>query len=264
MILEKADSKIVNYRVKKGGHVFRDTPVNLVQQHIVDDFSPKDRKMILSSYTLSPTTERKQFNIYACLLSLLITTLLIAIPLSPFKISIFSSLQPAGILFFPFSFAILDTINEFFGRKHACFTVYMVAVMLLFAAMMIFISLHLDFPSKKINALHQAIYENLPKLLLINCICLLIADNTNNFVFSKLKHLCNGRYLALRCLISTVIGQFLYSLIWISLFFNSKLQTPALINYIIDNYAFKLVYSLSVCIPCTILAVKYLKSKLDE
>jgi len=257
MILEKICTKFVTYRVKDGGHLFRDTPNNLVKNHLIDFFSPQERNMILSSCSFSPLdlSRYKEFIIYVFLLSIMLAVLFIAIPLSPNKILVLGTEQPGGILVFPLSFAILDIINEIYGREHARWTVYAIAGIMLLTATLIYISLLFPSVNETSGQIYHSVFDHLPMLFLINFLCLLIADNANNYIYSKAKSLCNGKYLSLRCLISTVIGQFLYSLIWILLFSNSQLEIENLFHYIFSNYSFKLIYSIIICIPLTFTSV---------
>ncbi|AHF76956.1 hypothetical protein Sant_1904 [Sodalis praecaptivus] len=264
MILEKITNNNISYRVKKGGHIFRDSADSLVRNHLIDFFSAHDRHTILVSCSLSPLdlNRYKEFTIFIVLLTLFVSSLLIAIPLSPNTISVFSGLQPGGILIFPLSFAFLDTINEIFGRKHARNTVLICACALLLAAGGIWLSLQLPGENPEQTKHYQATFSPLPWLFFINFICLLTADNANNYIYSRFKELCNGHYLVFRCLVSTLIGQFLYSLIWILMFFTTRMPLGDMLHYVLSNYLFKVVYSLLVCIPITFILVSGIRREL--
>ena len=84
MIFEKITNNNISYRIKKGGHIFRDSADSLVSCSL----SPLD----LNRY--------KEFTIFIVLLTLFVSSLLIAIPLSPNTISVFSGLQPGSPVVF--------------------------------------------------------------------------------------------------------------------------------------------------------------------
>ncbi|QUM88666.1 hypothetical protein HWV03_07535 [Moritella sp. 36] len=64
-------------------------------------------------------TESHEYNqtFLSALFTLFITFLLLAIPMSPDPVTTFNTVQPAGILIFPLTFIIIDSVNELFGYR---------------------------------------------------------------------------------------------------------------------------------------------------
>lgn len=251
----------IAYKVSKDGAIFYDTPNILMTRNLVDYFSDDDKDKILSLCDISEGSKLKTKESYLLVLisALFLTCLFSAIPLSQTKATIFNSIQPAGILIFPLTFAFLDTINEVFGRKQGRASVYIASTCMAISASFIFISL--GFISQEV-AEHNSfvtVFKELPRLLLINSLCVLIADTINNFTYNFLKGYLRGKLLALRCFCSTLIGQFFYSITWIFLFFFEKLSTEEKLSYIFANYGFKVLYGLAICTPLTLLTVYIVK-----
>lgn len=251
----------IAYKVSKDGAIFYDTPNVLMTRNLVDYFSDDERDEILSLCDISENSKLKTKESYLLVLlfALFLTCLFSAIPLSQTKATIFNSIQPAGILIFPLTFVFLDTINEAFGRRQGRASVYIASTCMAISAAFIFISL--SFIDKE-TAEHNSfvtVFKELPKLLLINSLCVLIADTVNNFTYNFLKGYLRGELLALRCFSSTLIGQFFYSITWIFLFFFEKLSTEEKISYIFTNYGFKVLYGLAICTPLTLLIVHIVK-----
>lgn len=262
MFLEKASSKVICYRVKEDGAIFHETPDNMVKKNLIDFFSEQDKSEIIAYSSLNPISLKhgRESLIFMVLVSLFLTTLFIAIPLSPNLVNVFGYNQPGGILIFPLSFFLLDAINEVYGRKHARNLILIGALSLLFASFSISLSLNLT-PINPAKGEHYTfVFSNLPHLLIINAVCLFFADSVNNIIYSKMKLFFHGGFLLLRCLVSIVFGQFLYSAIWIFLFFGTELGWVGGLNYVLSNYYFKLIYSLFVCIPLTyftVISIRY-------
>ncbi len=251
-----ANNKI-SYKIRDGGAVFSDNVDSILHKNLVDFFSEKDKSKILASYGISdaPVFLTKGESIFTILLTLFITCLFVAIPLSQTKVAILSYIQPGGIIIFPITFVFLDSINEIFGRKKGKLAIITASVSLAIASFFIFFSLKLKGVETVSHANFIAVYNNLPRLLLINSICVLLADNFNNIIYNNLKAHLRGSYLLFRCFISTIIGQLVYSIVWILAFYHDRLEWNEKITYILNNYEFKVIFSLIICAPLTLVTV---------
>ncbi|WP_080480300.1 VUT family protein [Serratia marcescens] len=251
-----ANNKI-SYKIRDGGAVFFDNVDSILHKNLVDFFSEEDKSKILASYGISdaPVFLTKGESIFTILLTLFLTCLFVAIPLSQTKVAILSYIQPGGIIIFPITFVFLDSINEIFGRKKGKLAIIMASVSLAIASIFIFFSLKLKGVETVSHANFIAVYNNLPRLLLINSICVLLADNFNNIIYNNLKAHLRGNYLLFRCFISTIIGQLVYSIVWILGFYHDKLEWNEKITYILNNYEFKVIFSLTICAPLTLFTV---------
>lgn len=251
-----ANNKI-SYKIRDGGAVFSDNVDSILHKNLVDFFSEEDKSKILASYGISdaPAFLTKGESIFTILLTLFITCLFVAIPLSQTKVAILSYIQPGGIIIFPITFVFLDSINEIFGRKKGKLAIITASVSLAIASIFIFFSLKLKGVETVSHANFIAVYTNLPRLLLINSVCVLLADNFNNIIYNNLKAHLRGSYLLFRCFISTIIGQLVYSIVWILAFYHDRLEWNEKITYILNNYEFKVIFSLIICAPLTLLTV---------
>lgn len=263
ILVDIANNKI-SYKIRDGGAVFSDKVDTILHKNLVDFFSEDDKSKILASYGVSdaPVFLTKGESIFTILLTLFITCLFVAIPLSQTKVTILSYIQPGGILIFPITFVFLDSINEIFGRKKGRLAVVTASLSLAIGSAFISVSLRLSGVETTTHASFIAVYNDLPYLLLINSICVLLADNFNNIIYNNLKAHLRGSYLLFRCFVSTVIGQLIYSIVWILAFYHDKLEWNEKLTYILNNYEFKVLYSLVICAPltlCTVwLAKKYI------
>lgn len=251
-----ANNKI-SYKIRDGGAVFSDNVDSILHKNLVDFFSEEDKSKILASYGISdaPVFLTKGESIFTILLILFITCLFVAIPPSQTKVAILSYIQPGGIIIFPITFVFLDSINEIFGRKKGKLAIITASVSLAIASIFIFFSLKLKGVETVSHDNFIAVYTNLPRLLLINSICVLLADNFNNIIYNNLKAHLRGSYLLFRCFISTIIGQLVYSIVWILAFYHDRLEWNEKITYILNNYEFKVIFSLIICAPLTLFTV---------
>lgn len=256
ILVEIANNKI-SYKIRNDGAIFSDKIDTILHKNLVDFFNEDDKSKILSSYGISnaPAFLTKGESVFSIFLVLFITCLFVAIPLSQTRVSILSYIQPGGILIFPITFVFLDSMNEIFGRKKGRLAVIIASISLTIASAFIFISLKLNGVDTTTHTSFVAVYTNLPYLLLINAICVLLADNFNNFIYNKLKAHLRGNYLMFRCFVSTVIWQLVYSIVWILSFYYGELTLETKLSYILNNYEFKVLFILIICMPLTLASV---------
>lgn len=251
----------VSYTVFNGETIFKEKTKNIITKNLIDFFSDeeKDKIMFFSSSIQSNSVKERRTLAFTILFALYIISFMCAIPLSQNKIILFSTVQPMGIFIFPLTFVFIDSINEIFGRNLAKSSVYSVSLALIISAFFISTSYNLLDTGTTKGQAFSVVLENLPKLLLINSLCVLVADSINNYLYSYLKSFFHGSFLTIRSGISTIVGQFIYTVIWISLFYNKTLNINNMITYMFDNYLFKLIYGIAFCMPLTLILVFILK-----
>ena len=99
-----------------------------------------------------------------------------------------------------------------------------------------------------------------PRLLLSSFLAYLVGEFANSFVLAKLKILTRGRLLWLRTIGSTLIGQALDSVLFISLAFAGTIPLSALLTAIVTQWLVKSIYE-AVVTPLTYVVVNFLKRK---
>lgn len=247
------NENIVSYMVSNGSTIFKENTKNIVIRNLFEFFSENDRERILSSLPDKQKQNHmtRRLYLYTFLLCLYMLSFMCSIPLSQNEIKIFSYIQPGGILIFPLSFVFIDSINEIFGRKHAKIAVHIICICLILGAFSFYISNMLVGLNLTKSSAFSLVYSNLPRLLIINAICVIVADSVNNYCYSHLRYYSRGKLFLLRCAVSTIIGQLLYSVIWILVFFHGTIPLIAQISLIISNYEFKFLYGFIFCLPLT-------------
>ncbi|GLT16740.1 hypothetical protein GCM10007938_05160 [Vibrio zhanjiangensis] len=252
--LLKIENNLIYYTNEDNDYVLSSSARVLINKGIVTFFKKEHRDLI---HALDPITK---FDIkwYGFLTALYLTSLLVAIPMSPHSVQIFGTWQPAGILIFPLTFLVLDTINATLRYEYAKTTTYFGAGMCALASGLIAAT----FSIFEITSPYKEVFEPLIHLYLINSLCILLADQANNFTFKKLSMLLYKAPIWIRSILSSTIGQAIYTFVWIGLFFNSS-TSVTLLQKIADNYIFKIGYAFAV-LPVLyglVLTYKLLKSK---
>jgi hypothetical protein len=110
----------------------------------------------------------------------------------------------------------------------------------------------------------QAAYERIlgytPRLLIASFLAYLVGELANSFVLAKMKIATRGRWLWTRTIGSTLVGQALDSLVFITLAFIGTIPLAGLISAIVTQWLAKSAYEAAVT-PLTYVVVNFLKRK---
>ena len=240
------------------------SPINvkqICQQYHADIAASKnDPKSILkdtATFIPARILAKKQ-KFLPCLGMLYIIFLVVAILLSPNLVKIGPYTEPGGILLFPLTYLIADVISEVYGYKTIRLIIWASFLCLNIITIAICTSITLPPISNKSHLEYMHVFGNMPRLLLANGISIIISDFFNAYFFSKLKIITHGKYLWLRVIGASAIGEITYTISWISIFFITQISLNQMISMAIQNYFFKVVYS-ALFIPFTYIASSVLK-----
>ena len=167
----------------------------------------------------------------------------------------------AGIVIFPISYILGDVLTEVWGyaatRKviwlgFAC-NVLMVAAIWAGGALP-------PAPFWKGQAAYEEILGQAPRILAASFVAYLIGEFANAYVLARLKIATSGRWLWVRTIGSTVVGEGLDSLVFVALAFAGTVTSGTLIVIFVNQWLVKVVYE-AAATPLTYLAVGWLKAR---
>ena len=167
----------------------------------------------------------------------------------------------AGALIWPVVFITTDLINEYFGQSGVKRISLLAAVLIAYAFIIIFVSIHLT-PAQfwmdanntdsegnyfNINFAFQKIFGQGLRIIVGSLTAFLIGQLVDVFVFQRLRRLTGSRSLWLRATGSTLVSQFIDSFVVLYIAFFGIFQHSQLIAIGITNY----IYKFSVAILLT-------------
>jgi uncharacterized integral membrane protein (TIGR00697 family) len=195
--------------------------------------------------------------IAAVFVTCLITANIIAVKL----ILLFGFLVPAGIIVFPLSYLFGDVLTEVYGYGAARQVIWLGFSCNLLAVIAIYLGgIAPAAPFWQQQAAYDTILGFTPRLLLGSFVAYLVGEFTNSFVLAKLKIATKGRWLWTRTIGSTLIGEGLDTLIFISIVFWGIIPPQLMLQAILTQWIFKVVYEV-VATPFTYLVVGFLKGR---
>lgn len=168
---------------------------------------------------------------------------------------------PAAIIIFPLSYIFGDILTEVYGYRTARRVIWLGFFCNLIAVIAIWLGGLLP-PASEWE--HQEAYKTIlgytPRLLGASLIAYLIGEFANSFVLAKMKIKTRGRWLWTRTIGSTIVGQGLDSVVFITIAFAGTQSWWFLGTIILTHWLVKTGYE-TVATPFTYAVVNYLKKK---
>jgi uncharacterized integral membrane protein (TIGR00697 family) len=193
--------------------------------------------------------------------ALFVTCLLTANIIAAKLVTVGGLTLTAGIVIFPISYVLGDVLTEVWGYAAARRVIWLGFVCN--ALMVAAIWLGGELPAAPFwrgQAAYQEILGHAPRILLASFVAYLVGEFANAFVLAKLKIVTEGRWLWARTIGSTVVGQGLDSLVFVTLAFAGAVPAAALGAIVAAQWAVKVAYE-AAATPLTYAAVAWLKSR---
>ena len=195
--------------------------------------------------------------IVALFVTCLITANITAVKL----VNLFGFILPAAILIFPLSYIIGDVLTEVYGYGQARRVIWLGFFCNFITVLAIWVGQVLPAASFwEAQEAYERILGYTPRLLFASFLAYLVGEFANSYVLAKMKIATGGRWLWLRTIGSTLVGQGLDSLLFITLAFVGTIPVAALMLTIVAQWLAKSVYEAAVT-PLTYVVVKFLKQK---
>jgi uncharacterized integral membrane protein (TIGR00697 family) len=193
--------------------------------------------------------------------ALFVTCLLTANTIAAKLIVVGGVVLTAGIVIFPLSYVLGDVLTEVWGYGAARRVIWLGFACN--AVMVVAIWVGGALPPAPFGASQLAYDEVLgmtPRILLASFVAYLMGEFANAFVLAKLKIATRGRWLWLRTIGSTVVGQALDSTVFVTLAFAGSMPDAALAGLVMGQWIFKVLYE-AAGTPLVYAVVGWLKAR---
>jgi uncharacterized integral membrane protein (TIGR00697 family) len=205
---------------------------------------------------------------YSFITALFVVTLVTSNIIAVKVVHIFGLFLPAAVILFPVAYIFGDVLTEVYGYARVRQVIWtgffcnLVAVVAIWISGIIppalFWSAGVFKTPESAQQAYQAILGFTPRLLVASFTAYLVGEFLNSFILARLKVQTKGRFLWIRTITSTIIGEGADSLIFISIAFSGIFSPSAIGLSILSQWVFKVVYE-SLATPLTYLVVNKLK-----
>jgi uncharacterized integral membrane protein (TIGR00697 family) len=210
----------------------------------------------------------RRFRWLTFLTALFATTLIVSNIIAVKLIVLGPLYVPSAVILFPVAYIFGDVLTEVYGYRRARGVIWTGFFCNLLAVAAFWISGRMtaapfwsagSFATPEAaQSAYDAILGFTPRLLLASFTAYLVGEFLNSFVLAKLKVRTEGRWLWLRTISSTLVGEGADSLIFMSIAFYGILPADALRVAIFSQWSVKVAFEV-IATPITYLAVAALK-----
>ena len=169
-----------------------------------------------------------------------------------------------GTILFPLAYIFGDVLTEVYGYKRSRRVIW-TGFFWLFMAVLLFTIVDIlpPAPDWGLQASYHAILGQTPRIVAGSLIAYFAGEFSNSFVLAKMKIWTEGRFLWMRTIGSTLVGEGVDTILFASIAFFGTMPNDAFTALIISNYIFKCSVE-AVFTPVTYWIVNFLKHAENE
>lgn len=206
----------------------------------------------------------KKYYYFDIIMALFVAVLLISNVASTKIVQFWHFSFDGGTLLFPLSYLFGDILTEVYGYK---MTKKVIWLGFLSAALMAVVLMVVTALPPAEGWPYQEAFQNIlgltPRIVLASLVAYFAGEFSNSFIMAKLKIKTNGKHLWLRTISSTLVGESIDTVLFVSIAFFGVLSQNLILVVFISNYIFKTGVEI-IFTPLTYKVVKFLKRKENE
>jgi uncharacterized integral membrane protein (TIGR00697 family) len=208
---------------------------------------------------------RRLYKYYDLVMALFVTILLCSNIIGAAKVAtVWGFTFGAGVLFFPISYIFNDVLTEVYGYARARKVVWAGFGAIVFASFMSWVIVTLP-PAMGWNdqQAYETVFGQTPRIVFASLSAFFVGEFANSYVLAKMKLRTNGRYLWMRTIGSTIVGEAVDSMVFYPLAFLGVWDAHLVLQVMISNYTIKCAWEALVT-PVTYKVVNFLKRAEQE
>jgi uncharacterized integral membrane protein (TIGR00697 family) len=162
-------------------------------------------------------------------------------------------------LLFPITYIFGDIFTEVYGyagSRRAIWNGFLASILLTCLSAII-IALP-SAPEWKAQEAYRTVLGSMPRIVIASLLAYWCGEFANSFVMARMKVLSNGKYLWMRTIGSTVVGQAVDTVIVVTIIFAGSVPLSTMLVLMVSGYGGKVIYE-ALATPLTYAAVNWLK-----
>lgn len=215
--------------------------------------------------SMEPDISRRRTFRYLHIIAGLFTATLIVTNLLNAKIfAVLGFAFPAGIITFPLAFLAGDILTEVYGYSTTRSVIWTGFASIAFMAGVGVAAIHLPAAGFWHNQpAFEAVLAQEPRIVLASFLAYFAGEFCNSYILAKFKVLTRGKGMWLRFVSSTVGGQAIDTLVFMSVAFLGVFPAGAMLTLFISSWIFKVSWEI-VALPVSLPITRWLKRQEDE
>jgi uncharacterized integral membrane protein (TIGR00697 family) len=208
---------------------------------------------------------RRVYKYYDLVMAAFVTILLCSNVIGAAKVATVGGFTfGAGVLFFPISYIFNDVLTEVYGYARARKVVWAGFAAIIFASFMSWVIVALP-PALGWNdqRAYETVFGQTPRIVFASLAAFFVGEFANSYILAKMKIATKGRFLWMRTIGSTIVGEGVDSLVFYPTAFLGVWSNELVLTVMFSNYLIKVGWE-AVITPITYRVVNFLKRAEDE
>lgn len=201
----------------------------------------------------------QNFKYYDLLVSAFVSVLLISNLVAPKFVEWGPFLFSGAQLLFPITYIFGDIFTEVYGyagSRRAIWNGFLASILLtVISAIVVALP---PAPDWKNQAAYEIVLGSMPRIVIASLVAYWAGEFANSFVMARMKVLTDGKFLWMRTIGSTIVGQAVDSILVITIIFAGTVPISRLLLLIVSGYGGKVLYE-ALATPVTYAVVNWLK-----
>jgi queuosine precursor transporter len=171
---------------------------------------------------------------------------------------------PAGIILFPIVYVFGDVFTEVYGYSQSRKAIWTGFFSLLL--MVIFFEIGIRLPAASFWEEQEAfslVLGKIPRIVLASITAYFAGEFSNSYTMAKLKLVQKGKSMPVRFILSTLVGQFVDTSIFVAIAFAGTMSLKNMGIVLVSAWLFKVGWEV-VALPVSVPVVKWLKKAENE
>lgn len=206
-------------------------------------------------------TKKKEVysKIFIILTAISVATILISNVSSVKLFSVGKIILPTSALLFPITYILGDVFAEVYGFKKARLVIVLGFACNAFMALFFQIAIALPAASTwGLQDCFEAILATTPRMFTASLLAFLVGSLSNAYIMNLIKKLTKGKFLWMRTIGSTLVGELFDTLIFVLVAFTGTVPKSAIITMIICQFVWKVSYEV-IATPLTYVVINKFK-----
>lgn len=174
-------------------------------------------------------------------------------------ISVGPVVTDGGAFLFPLVYVMGDVMSEVYGFKAAKRAIFLGFAMAVLASLTFWlVQIAPATPEWGNQAAYEAILGFVPRIVLASVCGFLVGQLLNSYVLVRIKRITAEKYLWVRLIGSTVIGEFADTIVFCTIAFYGVITGAEFISYVVFGYVYKTLLEV-VLLPLTYPTIAWFK-----
>jgi queuosine precursor transporter len=203
----------------------------------------------------------KEYRYFTLVTALFVAVLMISNVASSKWVSMGPFTFDGGTILFPISYIFGDILTEVYGYRKSRQVIWTgFACALLMSLVFAIVGFLPSAAGWENQDAYGKILGTTPRIVAGSLVAYFAGEFSNSYILARMKIFTRGRWLFTRTIGSTIVGEGIDTLLFVSVAFAGTLPTATLFDGLVSNYVFKVGFEV-VATPLTYAIVNFLKRR---